>query len=116
MDMRVFWAVLAAFGVAGVVMLLHQQYQDYRAQRALEQFVATLPQYTQSDVWQQQRSVDPRAAAELAARRARQLALAGDEQCIGGTVIRVAGSSYTQVLGPDLRPVACAGRSRLAAH
>ncbi|MBT2142398.1 hypothetical protein KK141_22850 [Dyella sp. LX-66] len=54
------------------------------------------------------------AAAFLAAEQRRQaLQLAPDERCIGGTVVRVSGNSYTQVAGAAGRPAACAGRQRL---
>lgn len=39
--------------------------------------------------------------------------LAPSERCIGGTVVAVSGSTYTQANGPDGRPVACSGLYRL---
>jgi hypothetical protein len=39
-----------------------------------------------------------------------------DERCVGGVVIRVNGTAYTQVPGSDGRPQACDGRTRLPAH
>jgi len=51
------------------------------------------------------------AALQIQDRMARMLAT--DEQCIGGTVIRVSGSTYVQASGADGRPVACEGRYRL---
>ena len=53
------------------------------------------------------------AAALLAEQRRQALQLAPDERCIGGTVVRVNGNSYTQVAGAGARPAACAGRQRL---
>lgn len=53
------------------------------------------------------------AAALLAEQRRQALQLAPDERCIGGTVVRVNGNSYTQVAGAGARPAACAGRQRI---
>jgi hypothetical protein len=116
MDMRVFWAVLAALGVAGLAVLGYQRYRDYQAVQALNEFAASIPRYTQADAWASQRQPDPRMAAEVAARRAEHASLRLDETCLGGTVVRVSGNSYTQVLGADGRPEACAGRTRVQAH
>lgn len=115
MDMRVFWAVLAALSIAGIAVLGYQRYREYQAaemmQRAMEQ-LAAIPAQLQRN-----------AAATTEAQRRRQevlraqdvmaRTLAADEQCIGGTVIRVNGSTYVQALGGDGRPGACEGRMRL---
>lgn len=53
------------------------------------------------------------AAMVLAEQRRQAAQLAPDERCIGGTVVRVSGNSYTQVAGVGARPAACAGRQRL---
>ena len=58
-------------------------------------------QQRQAEVLQAQRfRDDQRRKASL---------LAPNERCIGNTVVRVSGSSYTQVSGADGRPVPCAG-------
>lgn len=53
------------------------------------------------------------AALVVAEQRRQAMQLAPDERCIGGTVVRVNGNSYTQVAGAGARPAACAGRQRL---
>ncbi len=62
---------------------------------------------------QQHQAAALQAQTLRAQQRSAALTLNPDEQCIGGTVVRVIGSSYTQVLGAAGRPVACAGRQRL---
>lgn len=118
MDMKVFWSVLAALGFAAVVILMYDRIQEYRAaaafQGAMEQ-IAQIPAQAQREAAvaseQQQRR---QAALQIQDMMARTLA--ADEQCIGGTVIRVNGSTYVQVSGADGRPEACAGRIRAAAR
>lgn len=62
----------------------------------------------------QQRQAEAMQAQRLRDdQRRRALLLAPGEQCIGGTVVRVSGNSYTQAVGADGRPVACVGRQRL---
>lgn len=68
-----------------------QRQRQYAAQRAFD---------ARQRIEQQQRSLDARR-------------LAPDEQCVGGSVVRIDGPSYTQVAGGNGRPVACAGRFRL---
>nr|WP_165583133.1 hypothetical protein [Dyella soli] len=62
---------------------------------------------------ERQASANARLAYERAARQRDRLALRASEQCIGGTVVEVNGSTYVQVLGSDGRPEACEGRMRL---
>ncbi|ULU25441.1 hypothetical protein [Dyella terrae] len=59
-----------------------------------------------------QRARQQQVMAEAEQRRL-ALQLAPDEQCIGGTVIQVKGSVYTQIAGAGGKPQACAGRQRL---
>lgn len=60
---------------------------------------------------QVQRNSRNTAEMQERARLARRLSLS--ERCIGGTVIQVNGSTYTQAIEPDGRPVACSGIYRL---
>ena len=62
---------------------------------------------------QQHQAAASQAQALRALQRSAALLLGPDEQCIGSTVVRVSGSSYTQALGAAGRPVACVGRQRL---
>lgn len=116
MDKRVFWGVLCAllvFSALGAVG------EVFRQQAEAQQFVESLHQLEQVS-----RDPDPLGARRLFARRQaeaerqrlldlRRRALKVGERCIGGTVVEVNGSSYTQALGAQGRPVACSGRYRL---
>jgi len=113
--MKVFWgvllallafsaitAVLSVLGMVTFASAVHEVVeQDAKQTRA-----AMVAQH-QAEVRQQQE------AAWARAQEMKRRELATDERCVGGTVIRVSGSSYTQVLGGDLRPVACSGAYRL---
>jgi hypothetical protein len=54
-----------------------------------------------------------RMAAFRRAEDLRRRELAADERCVGGMVIQVRGTVYTQLLGANGRPQPCSGRYRL---
>lgn len=107
-------------GIVGAALILAFSYVAYReydrqrdideAKAAIAQLEAERPHYTQADVW-----VQPSPATRPQVRY-RFASLMSDEQCIAGTVVRVNGTSYVQVLGPDGQPEACEGRSRVTAR
>lgn len=111
MDWKIFSSVLAALGVAAVFWAGWHRYDEYRQLEALQAFEASRPHYTQADVW-----VSPTPAPAKPRVVYRYAPLASDEQCIGGTVVRVSGSTYVQALAPDGRPWPCEGRSRVTAR
>jgi uncharacterized protein HemX len=101
MDMRVFWAVLAALGVAGVVVLGFQRYREYQAalmlQEALQQ-LATIPaqlQHQAAAATEEQRRLQKALRFQDAMARM----LAENERCIGGTVRCLAHDVESQVEG-----------------
>lgn len=112
---KVFWGVLLALlafsaittvlfflGVIGFASAVNQV-----AEQNVQQVQAAVAAQHQAQLRQQQ------LRAFQQAEDLRRRALAVDERCVGGTVIQIRGSSYTQRLGADGRPVACAGRYRL---
>lgn len=120
MDIKVFWSVLAALAVAGLAVLGYQRYQEARAWQAMNDFAESQAQQLdeanakvrlERAVWEQQQ-VQRRAAA-LDAGRPR---LAENQQCVGGTVVTVNGSTYVQAVAADGRPEACEGRIRVLAR
>jgi hypothetical protein len=70
------------------------------AQQAVQDGQREAAQRQRWRVEQQQRALDARRLGQ-------------DERCVGGTVVVVSGSSYTQVAGAGGRPTACSGRFRL---
>jgi len=110
-----------ALGIVAAALLLlvgFIGYREFERQRDIaeaKEMMRSLGDYAQQAVQegQRQRAVDARQRAEAAQRALEARRLAPDERCVGGTVIRVGGSSYTQVVGGDLRPVACSGAYRL---
>jgi hypothetical protein len=123
MDMRVFWAVLAAFGVIVVVVFIGSEVQQRRQEQAMEE--------AWSGVMRAANDPDPmglrRRAAEQASAQSQQDAqqaayrqrfqqlqvsnrtLGSNQRCIGGVVVQVVGDTYTQ-LGSIQNPVRCSGR------
>lgn len=115
MDTRVFWSVLCALlivlGAAGVAYEVHERWQEYRASFVLEQ----LQQRTQRELAQEQQDQETRvdqmrhqqAMARMQDWQRRQLR--ADQRCYAGAVVNVAGSTFTQQIGPDGRPLRCSG-------
>lgn len=112
---KVFWGVLLALlafsaittvlfflGVIGFASAVNQA-----AEQNAQQVHAVMVAEHQAQVRQQQLRAF-RQAEDL-----RRRTLGTDERCVAGTVIQIRGSSYTQQLGADGRPVACSGRYRL---
>ena len=88
-------------------------YREFSRQREAAELVRyerehPLPKVTAADVWVD--ATPARRPASRPAPRPSLLPLRADERCLGGTVVRVSGSSYTQAIGPDGRPVGCSGR------
>ena len=108
---------LSIVAAAALLLFGFIAYREYEKQQAAEAIEAAVDQFQremkQLTPARSTPSFDPRAAHEAAERWRQVLQLQPDEQCIGGTVVRVSGSSYTQVSGGSGRPVACAGRQRL---
>lgn len=100
---KVFWGVLLALLVfSGIVFTLF----------ALGVVGVQAAQQEATRQW-----IADQKAAELARQQARaadlrRRQLRPNERCVSGTIVRVEGSSYTQALGPDGRPVACVGQYR----
>lgn len=108
---------LGIVGAAVAVFFCWVAYHEFERQRdiddaqvAIAQLEAARPHYTQADVWVQPSAI-PKTRPVY-----RFASLASDERCIAGTVVRVTGSSYVQVLAPDGQPEACEGRSRVTAR
>lgn len=80
-------------------------------QEALQRLDEQGQQAAQQLQLQVQRSARVQAEMQERARLARRLS--PSERCIGGTVVQVSGSTYTQAIGPGGRPVACSGLYRL---
>jgi hypothetical protein len=103
-----------AFGVVAAAALLlvgYIAYSEFSRNRDMEQGAAMFDQMvhgpgavTQADVWV---DAPPKRPAPLVDSQRRLLA--GDQRCVGGVVVVVAGSTYTQ-LGTVGDPVRCSGR------
>lgn len=110
--------VLAGLGFRLVMLRYTQDTIQQATQRFADQQQA-YAQQAQANALRAQQEILARerqrqqVAAMLAEQRRQALQLAPDERCIGGTVVRVNGNSYTQVSGAGARPAACAGRQRL---
>jgi hypothetical protein len=119
MDKRIFLSVLAALVVFGLLIVgwraLERERDIEDAQAAMQQIADQLSVATrqvQQETAAQRRAVELSQQAEsLRSMRERDRALLADDQrCIGGTVIAVKGSTYTQALGAGRMPIPCAGR------
>lgn len=105
--------VLAAGGVAWRLIYIH--YATETIANSLDDFSRQqmeIARQQQARLAAEQRARQQQAMAEAEQRRL-ALQLAPDEQCIGGTVIQIHGSVYTQIAGAGGKPQACAGRQRL---
>jgi len=125
MDVKVFLSVLAALLVAlavGVVAYeLHEQWQEYKLRSALNDLSDQINQVAQQSLQDSANEQRRQSFLDYQRRqRAQQtrfalwqsLQLAPDQQCIGGVVITVHGTVYTQEI-QNYRPVACEGRQRI---
>lgn len=114
-DWRIYWSVLAAMltfscisavagGIAFAVM-------SYNAQKQVEAAVAHGRQVVaqQQAQRQVQRRVNQQRRRESQARDLASRTLSSSQMCVGGTVVDVSGSTYTQRIQSG-RPVACRGR------
>lgn len=109
MDSRVFWGVLSALLVfSGLVAVATSVRQRAADQAAAEAFQQLLKASAAPDPMGLQREAARRRAEDLQRSR-----LDVGQQCIGGTVVNVKGSSYVQLAGAAGRPVRCAGQYRL---
>ena len=109
MDSRVFWGVLCALlvfsGLVAVGLAVRQHAEEQATAEAFQQFLKVS---ADPDPMGLRREAARRRAEDLQRRR-----LTSGQQCIGGTVVKVSGSSYVQVTGADARPVRCSGQYRL---
>lgn len=112
---------LGIVGAAVAVFFCWVGYREFERQRDIDEAKAVLAQIAEIPAQMQRES----AAAAEAQRRQRTAiqardmiarTLAADERCIGGTVVRVNGSTYVQAAGSDGRPEVCEGRMRLRAR
>lgn len=114
---------LGLVGAALVLALSTISYREYERQRDIAEVNAMMqavmqpitrtvripdPETVRLEV-QGRRIEDNRRAIEEAERRRRSFQLSGNQRCIGGVVIEVSGSSYTQ-LGSVGQPVHCVGQ------
>lgn len=112
---------LGVVGAALAVFFCWVAYREYERQRDIDEAQAIMARIAEIPAEIQQQSAasidaDRRRQAALRMQDMMARALGADEQCIGGTVVRVSGSTYAQALGSDGRPVACEGRYRLRAR
>jgi uncharacterized protein HemX len=94
-------AVAAALALGGLVwriVLIHE------AEETMQHAILAASQQQQM-AFEQQRQ---RELATQATERQRHV-LADDQRCVGGTVITVRGTVYTQDTGQDGRPIHCSG-------
>lgn len=110
-------AVIVVVGIVG--------YKEFDRRREMRDAAEIIDHFNRqiaatSQEFQRQQAVDRELnsaaslrAAELSERKRVARMLLPSERCIGGTVVQVNGSSYTQVSGQQGRPVACSGRYRL---
>lgn len=116
MDSRVFWGVLCALlvfsGLVAVATAVQQRLAAQAQAEAIRQVLSIAanpdPMGLRRESARRAAEAQRKAALDLQRRR-----LAPSERCIGGTVVQVSGSTYTQASGPDGRPVACSGLYRL---
>ncbi|UGB47225.1 hypothetical protein LQ772_08070 [Frateuria edaphi] len=109
-----------ALGIVAAALLLvvgFVSYREFERRRDIaeaQELIQSLTGYAQQALQEGQRqsALDARQRAEARQRALDARRLAASERCVGGTVIRVEGASYTQALGPDGRPVACSGQYR----
>ena len=111
MDMRVFWAVLAALGIAGLGVLSYQWIRDYESRVALDDAMHQVSQVVTDS--QQQMEADHRrqfvVSRQASARDYNSRVLASNQRCVGGSVVMVQGHDYQQI-GTIQNPVHCVGR------
>lgn len=103
--------IIGAAVVLVVGYVLYHEFDRARDIRQAQEVMQGITNYAQQELEQEQRQAQQSAAlraAQQAAERARYQ-LADDMQCVGGYVVRVNGTTYTQ-LGSIAAPVRCVGR------
>lgn len=104
MAWKIFAGVLGALVAFWLIVMFVTGAFVIGAGKALDQQVHATLQQDQQRQAQQLQVRQQQQAMDVARRQ-----LGANQRCIGGTVITVTGSSYTQVLGSGGRPVACSG-------
>ncbi|MEP6899818.1 MAG: hypothetical protein ABI870_14930 [Rhodanobacter sp.] len=117
MDKRVFWSVLAALVIFGVLVIGWRALERERDREDAQAVMDSITQYAQQGLADSLRQTEAESQRQLdVQQRAREVdamnvdrrRLLPDQRCIGGTVITVKGSVYTQVLLGGT-PVSCSG-------
>jgi hypothetical protein len=112
---KVFWGVLLALLAFSAITATLFFMGVIGFSSAVHQAVEENGRHVQADMEARQRALayQQRMAAFRRAEDLRRRELAADERCVGGTVIQVRGTVYTQLLGANGRPQPCSGRYRL---
>lgn len=116
MDSRVFWGVLCALlvfsGLVAVATVVQQRIAAQAQAEAIRQVLSIAsdpdPMGLRRESARRAAEAQQQAALDLQRRR-----LDLSERCVAGTVIRVQGSVYIQLLGANGRPEQCSGNYRL---
>lgn len=110
MDTRVFWSVLCALLVfSGLIVFFlaagvsAQRQVVLQVQQTTQQNIARIAEQARQEAVEQEAQREAYERSQLERRR-----LASNQSCVGGVVIEVRGTSYTQ-LGDLSHPVHCSG-------
>ena len=98
-------AVLALGGIVWRIIVIRE------AEESMQQMVLAASQQQQAFLEQQQQRQQEQQQRQLAlqAQERERQTLSQDQRCVGGTVITVRGTVYSQEVGADGRAVHCTG-------